>query len=232
MHSTVIPAFRTTRQGRHALLRTAEVALYVGIAAALFLTAVWFVSPQSSAGGTYHDVGAYLFTGNGVPFGAAPLVLLWALLELHGERVGRRATIGVVIASVSLVALIVVLGASVAAGEEVQGGPTYILGTLGSIIGIGLFCADAARAGLLPRGALWFWAFSWTVGGMLGPKGSQLLLAAAYSVLLLNVREHAREERASDLDPQSDAPRGIRGRPDPSALQSRSARGASAPRVR
>ncbi len=194
MQSTAIPAYRTTRQGRRSLWRTAEVALYVGIAAAIFLTAVWFISPESSVGGTYHDVGAYLFTGNGVPFGASALVLLWALLKLHGERVGRKATIGVVIASVSLLALIVVLAASVAVGQEVQGGPTYILGTLGSIIGIWLFSVDAGRAGLLPRAALWFWAFSWTVGGMLGPKGSQLLLAAAYSVLLVHVRRRARAE--------------------------------------
>jgi len=192
MQSTVSPAYGTTRLGRHALWRIAEAALYVGIATAVFLTAVWFVSPSSSEGGSYHDVADYLFTGNGVPFGTAPLVLLWALLALHGERVSRKATIGVMIASVSLVALIGVLAASVAAGEDVQLGPTYVLGTLGSIIGIWLFCMSAARAGLLPSGALLFWAFAWTVGGMLGPQGSQLLLAVAYSVLLVHVRKRAR----------------------------------------
>jgi hypothetical protein len=155
---------------------------------------VWFISPSSSAGGTYHEVADYLFTGNGVPFGAAPLILLWALLTLHGERAGRRAKVGVVLASVSLLALIAVLAASVAVGQEVQGGPTYILGTLGSVVGIWLFCAGTARAGLLPRGALFFWAFAWTVGGMLGPKGSQLLLAAAYAVLLVHVRRRARAD--------------------------------------
>lgn len=194
MLSTVVPAYPATRQGRQALWRTAEIALYLGIATAIFLTVVWFASPSSAEGGTYHEVGDYLFTGNGVPFGAAPLVLLWALLKLHGQRVGRTATIGVAIASVSLVALIAVLAASVAAGEEVSGGPTYILGTVGSIIGIWLFCVSAARAGLLSRGALWSWAFAWTVGGMLGPKGSQLLLAAAYLVLLVQVHRRARED--------------------------------------
>jgi hypothetical protein len=194
MESTVVSARRTTRRDRLTLWRTAEAALCVGIAAALFLTAVWFISPESSVGGTYHDAGAYLFTGNGVPFGAAALALLWALLKLLGERVGTKAKIGVALASVSLLALIVVLTASVLAGEEVQGGPTYILGTLGSIIGIWLFCIDAARARLLPRSALYFWALSWTVGGMLGPKGSQLLLAAAYSVLLVHVRRRALED--------------------------------------
>lgn len=197
MESTVISAHPATGRERQTLWRVAEAALCVGIAAAVFLTAVWFISPQSSVGGTYHNVGAYLFTGNGVPFGAAALILLWALLKLHGERAGRKATIGVAIASVSLLALIVVLAASVLAGEEIQGGPTYILGTLGSIIGIWLFCVDAARGGLLPRGALLFWALSWTLGGMLGPKGSQLLLAAAYSVLLVHVHRRAREEAGS-----------------------------------
>ncbi len=194
MESTFVPAYRASPQARRALWRTTEAALSVGIAAAIVLTAVWFVHPSSSEGGSYHNAGDYLFTANGVPFAGAALVLLWALPKLHGERVGRRATVGVVIASVSLVALIAVLAASVAAGHEVQGGPTYILGTLGSIIGIGLFCADAARAGLFPRRALWFWAFAWTVGGMLGPKGSQLLLAAAYSVLLVHAHSRAQED--------------------------------------
>jgi hypothetical protein len=182
-----------SRQRERALWRSAEGALIVGIATAILLTAVWFVSPSSSDGGTYHDAGDYLFTGNGVPFGAAAIVLLCSLLELHGDRVGTMAKVGVAVASLSLVALIAVLAASVVAGEEVQGGPTYVLGTLGSIIGIALFCADAARAGLLPRGALWFWAFAWTVGGMLGPKGSQLLLAAAYAVLLVHAHNRARD---------------------------------------
>jgi hypothetical protein len=142
----------------------------------------------------YHGAADYLFTGNGVPFGAAAIVQLWALLKLHGERVGRTATIGVAIASVSLVAIIVVLIASVAVGHEVQGGPTYVLGALGSVIGTWMFCVTAARAGLLPRAALWFWAVGWTVGGMLGPKGGQLLLVAAYALLLLHVRRRACED--------------------------------------
>ena len=191
MDSTYVPAYPTSRIGRPALWRTAEVALAVGIVCAIVLTVVWFVHPSSSDGGTYDSLADYVFTGNGVPFAAAAIVQLWALLELHGERVGRAARAGVVIASVSLVALIVVLAASVAAGHEVEGGPTYILGTLGSIIGTWMFCVSAGRAGLLPRAALWFWAFAWTVGGMLGPKGSQLLLAAAYAVLLVHVHRRA-----------------------------------------
>ena len=194
MASTVIAAGRATQDGRKALWRTAEGALYVGIATAILLTAVWFIHPSSSDAGTYHGVADYILTGNGVPFGAAAIVQLWALLMLHGERVGRTATIGVVIASVSLAAIIVVLTASVAVGHEVQGGPTYVLGTVGSIVGTWMFCVSAARAGLIARGALWFWAFAWTVGGMLGPKGSQLLLAAAYAVLVVYVRRRARAD--------------------------------------
>jgi hypothetical protein len=197
--STVIPAHGATQHGRQALWRTTEVALYVGIACAVFLTVMWFVHPSSGEGGTYHGAVDYLFTANGVPFGAAAIIQLWALLRLHGERVGRMATIGVVLASLGLAAIIVVLVASLAAGEEIEGGPTYILGTLGSIIGTAMFCASAARAGLLSRGALWFWAFGWTVGGMLGPKGSQLVLAAAYTVLVVQVRNRAREEGSGRL---------------------------------
>jgi hypothetical protein len=183
----------TTRDGRLALWRAAEGALYLGIATAIVLTGVWFIHPSSSDGGTFHSVADYVFTGNGVPLGVAPLVLLWSLLALHGDRVGRMATTGVVLASASLAVLIAILAASVALGEEVRVGPAYPLATLGSIVGIALFCADAARARLLPRAALWFWVAGWTVGGMLGPKGSQLLLAAAYTVLLVYVRRRARD---------------------------------------
>ena len=183
----------TTRDGRQALWRTAEGSLYLGIATAIVLTAVWFIHPSSSDGGTFHSVADYVFTGNGVPFGVAPLVLLWSLLALRGDRAGRTARIGVVLASVSLAVLIAILAASVAAAEEVQIGPMYPLATLGSIVGIALFCFDAARARLLPRAALWFWVAGWTVGGMLGPKGSQLVLAAAYTVLLVYVRRRARD---------------------------------------
>jgi hypothetical protein len=194
MAGMVVTAQRTAQQRRHALWRTAEVALYVGIAAAIFLTAMWFIHPSSSDGGTYHDVADYLFTANGIPFGAAAIVQLWALLRLHEERVGKAATIGVAIASAGLLAIIVVIIASVVTGHEVQGGPTYILGTLGSVIGTWMFCVSAGRAGLLPRNALWFWAFGWTVGGMLSPKGAQLLLAAAYAVLAVYVRRRAGED--------------------------------------
>lgn len=193
MASTAIAAGRTTQRDQRTLWRTAEVALGVGIAAAIFLTVMWFVHPSSSDGGTFHSVADYLFTGNGVPLGGSVLVLLWALRALHGDRVGRTATAGVAIASVSLAALIVVICASVVVGREVQGGPTYILGTIGSVAGIWTFCASAARAGLLPRAALFFWAVGWTVGGMLSPKGAQLLLAAAYVVLLVHVRRRARD---------------------------------------
>jgi hypothetical protein len=193
MQSTFVPAYPASQQDRRAAWRTAEGALCVGIAAAILLTVVWFVAPSSSDGGSYHNVGDYLFTANGVPFAGAALVLLWTLFKLHGERVGRRAAVGVIIASVSLVTLIAVLGASVAAGKELHAGPAYILGTLGSIIGIGLFCTDAAPAGLLPRRSLLLWAFAWTIGGTLGPKGSQLLLATAYSILLVHAHTRARE---------------------------------------
>jgi hypothetical protein len=194
MTGTVIAVDGSSQQERRALWRTAEVALYVGIAAAIVLTVVWFAHPSSSDAGTYHDAADYVFTANGIPFGAAAIVQLWALLRLHGERVGRAATAGVAIASAGLLAIIVVLTASVALGHEVEGGPTYLLGTAASVVGTWMFCVGAARTGLLPRAALWFWAIGWTVGGMLSPKGAQLLLAAAYAVLAVHVRRRAREE--------------------------------------
>jgi hypothetical protein len=177
------------------LWRTAEVALWLGIASALFLTLVGFVFPLTREGASaYRHVGDYLYSGNGIPFVASPLLLLWALRRLQDERGGKMVSVGFWLAAWSLVLLMPLLGASTVAGKELQWGPTYILLTLGSIVGIGLFAAGSQRLGLIPRSALWFWVVSWTVGGLVGPTGSQLLLAAAYGVLLVHVRKRARED--------------------------------------
>ena len=193
MESSLASPYVVTADKQRSLFRLAIGALYLGIAAALFLTLVWVVSPLTDYPQEFQHTGDYLFTGNGIPFATAPLILLWTLRALHGERGGRKVTVGIAVASVSLVVLMVILAGSVIAGQELRWGPAYPLGTLGSIVGIALCCAGWARVGLLPRSALWFWALSWTVGGMLGPKGSQLLLAAAYAVLLVQVRKSARE---------------------------------------
>lgn len=192
--SGIATSYAAAESDRSALFRLAIGSLWVGIATALFLTLVWFVSPLTDYPHAFRHTGDYLFTGNGIPFGLAPLTLLWALHRLHGEGGGRKVAAGLAIASVSLILLVAILTGSVIVGQELRWGPAYPLATLGSIVGTALCCAGWARMGLLPRWALWLWAFSWAVGGMLGPKGSQLLLAAAYAVLLVHARRRAREE--------------------------------------
>lgn len=179
---------------RRTLFRLAVGAACLGIAASLLLTIVWFVSPLTEYPEPFDHAGDYLFTGNGIPFGLAPLALLWSLRGLHPEPHGRKVTIGVALAAVSLMVIMGMCTGSVIAGEELRWGPAYPLATLGSIVGVVLCCAEWTRARLLPPWTLWFWAFGWTVGGMLGPKGSQLLLAAAYAVLLVHLRRRATEE--------------------------------------
>jgi hypothetical protein len=174
------------------LWRTAEVALWLGIASAVFLTLVWFVFPLTHEGASaYRHTGDYLYSGTGIPFVAAPLLLLGALRNLQGDRGGKKVVVGFWLAACSLLVLMPLLAASTVAGKELQWGPTYVLATLGSIVGIGLFAAGWQRLDLIRRSTLWIWVFSWTVGGLVGPKGSQLLLAAAYCVLLGNVRKCA-----------------------------------------
>lgn len=194
MDTTLARPYTSTRSERRTLYRVAEGSLWLGIAAAIFLTVIWLTSTQTEYPQPFQHTSDYLFTGNGIPFGLAPLALVWSLRGLHGDQGGRKVPIGVALTSISLAFLIVILGASVAAGQELRWGPGYPLATLGSIIGIALCCAGWARAGLVPRAALWFWAFGWTVGGMLGPKGSQLILAAGYALLLVQLRKSRRED--------------------------------------
>lgn len=192
--ASLAPTHTTTRSDRRSVFGLATGALCLGIAAAIFLTVVWFAATMTDYPHAFQHTSDYLFTGNGIPFTLAPLTLLWTLRTLHGDRGGRKVTVGLALASASLVLLMVVLAASVIAGQELRWGPAYPLATLGSVVGIALCCAGWARTGFLPRAALWFWACSWTVGGTLGPKGSQLLLAAAYAVLLVHLRRRAAEE--------------------------------------
>lgn len=161
-------------------LRRAVAALWVGAAAAVALAMIsLFVTTSSDD--KFHHVGDYFLTADGIPYVLALLVLLPALRELQDRRDGRFGFVGLVAASAGAVVLLgmFVYGLIAATGGSL--GPTYVLASLATIIGVVLFAIGSWRARLLPRWLVVLWPVAWFGGSMLPIVGpGPLLLAAAY----------------------------------------------------
>jgi hypothetical protein len=107
--------------------------------------------------------------------------LLPALRALQRARDGRLGQAGIAFASLGGAALLVVFVHGLAARTESSLGPTYVLASVATIVGVTLFAAGSWRAGLLPRWLLPLWVVVWAIGSMLPilePGG--FLLAAVY----------------------------------------------------
>jgi hypothetical protein len=189
MTSFAETAARPAAAPRSRALLAAEAALWTGAATALAFTLVWFLAALTPGEGeAFRHAGDYWYTGLGLPMVAVPLVLLPALRVVQGGRDGRLGLVGIAVTSVTCVVFLAVLTASLVEGREDSWGPTYVLATLASIVGVALFCAGSFRARVLPRWIFPLWAVAWTVGGTLGPKGSQLLVGAVYVALTVALR--------------------------------------------
>ncbi len=161
-------------------LRFALGALVLGAASAVALAAmVLFVTTTDD--GAFQHTGDYFLTANGILCILPLLVLLPALRALQQGRDGRLGQAGIVLAYLGGIALLVVFVHGLAASTETSLGPTYVLASLATILGVILFAAGCWRIGLLPRWLLALWVFAWLVGSMLpilAPGG--FLLAAVY----------------------------------------------------
>ena len=104
------------------------------------------------------------------------------------RRDGALGLAGIAITTVCLIALSGIIAASLAAGHDVQAGPTYLLATLGTAVGIALFAAGSWRVGLLRRWLLAIWPIIWLIGSFAAVSASPLLLAALYITLLVLLR--------------------------------------------
>jgi hypothetical protein len=181
MTNPVAPAVaRPAIDARHPAQTRAQIALYVGAAAAVGLAAMLFV-PTSADDGPFHHVGDYALTALGIPFLLAPAALLPALRTLQGRRDGWLGRAGIAAMSAGALVLVgmFVYGLIAATGSSL--GPTYVLASVVTIVGLILFAIGSWRARLLPRWLLVAWPIAWTIGGTLpfwGP--GPLLLAAAY----------------------------------------------------
>jgi hypothetical protein len=186
MSSLAAPTARThSADPIDAALRRARAALWLGAAAAVALAMIsLFVTTSSDD--DFHYTGDYFLTANGIPYVVALLALLPALRTLQHRRDGRLGQAGIAFASAGSVVLggMFVYGLAAATGGSL--GPTYVLASLATIVGVGLFAAGSWRAGLLPRWLIPVWFVAWVVGSMLPIAGpGPLLLAAVYVAMAL-----------------------------------------------
>lgn len=162
-------------------LRRAQAALVLGAATAASLAGILFFVTTSSGDGRFRHAGDYALTANGIPYLAALLALLPALRTLQRGRDGRLGRAGIALASLGSAVLLAIFVYGLAAGTESSFGPGYVLASLATILGVGLFAAGSWRVGLLPRWLLVLWVVAWTVGSMLPiMRPGPLLLAAVY----------------------------------------------------
>jgi hypothetical protein len=174
-----------------ALLTRAGVA--VTAIAVLVEGAVLGFGTTTSGTGHYQYAADYWLTAAAIPHAIGLLLVLLGVRRLQGARDGRLGAAGITVAGLCLAALTVIIVMSLVVAHEVQAGPTYILGTLGAVIGVALFAAGSWRVGLLPRWLLAIWPIVWAIGSYAAFSISPLLLMVLYGVMLVLLHRRAQD---------------------------------------
>ncbi len=169
---------------RRAGYRWALIGAAIGILGALLEAAVGGFWATDSGAGAYQTAD-YWFTASALPAAVGPLLVMIGVRRQQLGADGRLGLVGVLVAGVCLTVLVVVIVLSLVAGHDVQGGPSYVLGTLGAVVGMALFAAGSWRVGLVPRWILAVWPIVWAIGSFFAVSASPLLLVALYIGLLL-----------------------------------------------
>jgi hypothetical protein len=183
-HIASSPVAVGTKRTPGPALRRAEAAAYIGAISAIAFTIVTLVGTITPDGKHFQHAADYWYTGIGMlPAMAAPLVLVPALHTLQRGRDGRRGLAGVMLMCAGLTVFVVLgcYGLLISAATSL--GPTYLLATLATVIGLPLFVAGSWRVGLLPRWLLIVWIVAWIVGGPFAQAATPLLLAAVYVMI-------------------------------------------------
>jgi hypothetical protein len=169
------------------------VAAYAGAAAAVAFAVVTEVATVTPDGRPFIHAGDYWYTGIGMlPAMAAPLVMVLALHSLQGQRDGRLGRAGAGLSAAGLAVFIVMGCYGLLIGRATSLGPTYLLATLATVVGLALFAAGSWRVGVLPRWLLVLWVLAWLVGGPFAQGVTPLLLAAAYVLIGVMVARRPR----------------------------------------
>jgi hypothetical protein len=194
------PAARTaavsTGERSRPPLTQALASLYVGAAAAVVLVVFFLFIPTSPSENTdFQSAADFWLTANGIPLALSLLTLLAALRTLQGRRDGRLGATGMVVAGVGIAALLAIFVYDLFTATSSSFGPTYVLASAATDIGVLLFAIGSWRAGLVPRWLLVVWPITWIIGSMLpfwGP--GPLLLAAAYVAMAITLPGRVRAE--------------------------------------
>lgn len=138
--------------------------------------------------GPYQYAADYWLTAAAVPVGLGSALVVVGLHRLHAGRDGRLGRVGVALALLGLLAVVGVCTASLMVGHDVQGGPTYVLGTVVGFVGTTLVAIGFWRAGLLTRWLVAVWPVAWGIGSFFAVSVSPWLLGAWYVCLLVLLR--------------------------------------------
>lgn len=192
----------------------ALVAAWLGAATAVAFTAVTLLATITNDGHPGHPfrhAADYWYTALGMlPAMGSALVLVLAIHSLQRGRDGRLGRIGALVMSAGLVVFMAMGVYGLAIGKATSLGPTYVLATLATFVGLALFAAGSWRVGVLPRWLIAFWFVAWIIGGPFARNATPLLLAAAFvtiAVLLpkladrIPAQENGVQHRRSDGTP-------------------------------
>jgi hypothetical protein len=162
-----------------AWLRLAQASIALAVPALLVFAYVGTFETTISEG-DFRYTADYWFTGVGVPIGLAGIGLGWAVHRLQQGDDGRLGRIGTWLNTIALAELVVQLGASVVAGAELRWGPSYVLFTALTFVGVALLAAGSWGAGLLPRWMLGLWPVVWILGSFAAPGPMPVVLVAFF----------------------------------------------------
>jgi hypothetical protein len=193
--NTYAADYASTNQSPTGALRRAEIALAIGIAAGIPFALIGLAATLTPNDHHFRHAADYWYTGLGIPYLAAPLVLLPAIRSLQGGRDGVVGRIGLLLTSLALLTIVAILPYGVVAGTSAGLGPTYPVASFAADVGMVLFCIGAFRALLLPRTLVTAWLAAWVLGGALGPAWGTPLLIAVYTIIAA-----ALPKRIADLE--------------------------------
>jgi hypothetical protein len=178
--TTLAPSTEARRD--HTWLRLVWVSIALLVPALVGLAIVeWFFT--TVAAGRFEYAADYWLTGSGLPIALGGIGLVLGVHRLQHGADGRLGTVGTALNTIALAELFVQLLASVVVGAELRWGPSYIVFTLLTTVGVALVAVGSWRTEVLPRWMLGVWPAIWLLGSFASFSPMPVVLAG-YLVLL------------------------------------------------
>jgi hypothetical protein len=125
----------------------------------------------------------YWLTSTGLPMSIGGIGVALGVHRLQHGADGRLGTVGVVLNTIALAELFVQLLSSIVVGAELRWGPSYVLFTFLTFLGVALLAVASWRTGVLPRWMLGVWPAIWLLGSF-GSFTPMPVVLAAFLVLM------------------------------------------------